>query len=195
LTTHRTDEDVTRLLAEWRDGDAAALDRVMPVVHRELKRVAERLLSRERSEHTLQATALVNEAYLRLVDQRSARWESRTHFFAISARMMRRILIDHARAHLAARRGSGVVPQSLDEVAVVGPEPDPQLIAIDEALTRLEAIDPRQGRIVELRFFAGLTVEEAAAALDTSPRTVKREWRMARAWLARELGEGVARDG
>jgi RNA polymerase sigma factor (TIGR02999 family) len=186
------DDEITGLLTDWSRGDRGALDRLVPIIHAELRRLATRFLSRERSEHTLQATALVNEAYIKLVGQRSARWENRSHFFAVAAQVMRRILVDHARARHAARRGAGAYKVSIDDVAVLSPVPDESLIDLDEALTKLAQFDPDQSRLVELRFFAGLTVEETAEVVGVSPRTVKREWRLARAWLARELGEAEA---
>jgi RNA polymerase sigma factor (TIGR02999 family) len=182
--------DVTRLLIDWSRGDQTALERLLPIVHDELRRIAGRALRRERGDHTLQPTALVNELYLRLVGQRRATWENRAQFFAISARIMRRILVDHARAQIAAKRG-GVMPRlSLSEVVESAVEPEFEVLALDEALTRLSTLDAEQGQIVELRFYAGLTVEETAHALGVSPRTVKREWRLAKAWLFRQLAGG-----
>lgn len=178
---------VTQLLAAWSGGDAAALDALMPLVYDELRRVAGRQLASERGSHTLQPTALVNEAFLRLVDQTRASWKDRTHFYSVAAQIMRRILIDHARRRLAGKRGGGAETVSLDGVAD-WPEPrDLDVILLDEALTELATFDPRQSRVVELRFFAGLSVEETAEALQLSTATVKREWRMARAWLVRQL--------
>ena len=182
---------VTELLRAWGAGDRAALDQLMPVLYAELRRQAERQLRRESAGHTLQPTALVNEAYLRLVDQRQAKWEGRSQFFALAARQMRRILVDHARGRAAAKRGGAAARVTLAEGSAATPE-TPQgeidVLALDEALTRLAALDARQARVVELRYFAGLGVEEVAEALDISPATVKREWTMARAWLRRELG-------
>ncbi len=161
----------------------------MPLVYAELKHIAGRHLVGERSDHTLQATALVHEAYLKLVDQRSARWQNRAQFFAIAAQLMRRILVDHARAHAAAKRGAGVTHVTLSELEQAGsPGPDLDVIALDDALDKLAALDARQARVVELRFFAGLSLEETSEALNTSAATVKRDWAMARAWLYRELG-------
>jgi RNA polymerase sigma factor (TIGR02999 family) len=181
--------DVTRLLQQWADGDRDALDRLVPLVYAELRRVATRQLRNERAGHSLAPTALVHELYLRLIDQRAASWQHRAHFFGVAARLMRRILVDHARARLAGKRGGAVTLVPLHTVPDV---PDgggrvADVLAIDEALDRLTARDAEQGRLVELRFFAGLTVEEAAHVLGRSPRTIKREWRLARAWLYREL--------
>jgi RNA polymerase sigma factor (TIGR02999 family) len=188
--------DVTRLLLRWSKGDEDAFERLLPLVYSELRRIASKQLRRERPDHTLAPTALVHELYLRLIDQRRATWENRAHFFGLAAQMMRRILVDYARARQAGKRGGSRTRVSLEEVLEeAGPGgggPDPSaadVLAIDEALTRLAVIDSEQARIVELRFFAGLTVEETALLLKRSPRTVKREWRLARAWLYRELRE------
>lgn len=181
-------EDVSGLLVRWSRGDPDALARLMPAVYGECRRIAARQLARERPEHTLDPTALVHELYLRLVDQRQATWEHRIQFFGVAARIMRRILVDHARARLAAKRGADPVFVSLDVAAErddAGRVAD--VLAVDDALERLAAFDAEQVRIVELRFFAGLTVEETARVVGRSPRTVKREWRLARAWLHREL--------
>jgi RNA polymerase sigma factor (TIGR02999 family) len=175
------------LLLAWSSGEPSARDDLVSLVYDELRKVAEQSLRRERPDHTLQATALVNEAYLRLVDQRQVRWKDRVHFFAVSAGVMRRILVDHARRHRAAKRGGGVTSVPLDEAAIAAPEPDVDYIAIDAALERLAAIDPRQAQVVDLRFLGGLTIEETAEALSVSPATVKSEWSLARAWLYREL--------
>lgn len=183
--------DVTRLLVEWREGREDALERLMPVVYEQLRRLAGRQLRRERPDHTLQPTALISELYLLLVRQRAASWENRAHFFALAARLMRRVLVDHARSRDAGKRGGAATTVSLDEEAVAGAGAAPgqavDVLAIDEALARLAALDADQARVVELRFFGGLTVEETALVLNRSPRTVKREWRMARAWLHGEL--------
>jgi len=180
--------DVTGLLIAWSDGDSQALERLWPLVQDGLRRLAYRSLQRERPGHTLQATALVNEAYLKLVDQRRVRWQERAQFFAVAARIMRRILVDHARRHGAAKRGGGGPRLTVDDSgAAPGATADVDLLSLEEALERLEAIDSRQSRIVELRFFAGLTVEEVAEVLQVSPATVKSDWRMARAWLYGEL--------
>lgn len=181
--------DVTRLLQQWSEGDRDSLDRLVPLVYVELHRIAARQLQGERAGHSVAPTALVHELYLRLVDQRSAVWQNRAQFFGVAARLMRRILVDQARARHARKRGGSALLVSLDSL----PEPVAtaagvaDVLAIDEALERLTAMDADQGRLVELRFFAGLTIEEAAHVLDRSPRTVKREWRLARAWLYREL--------
>ena len=181
-------QSVTQLLVEWSHGDQDALERLTPLVYGELRRLARRHLSRERSDHTLQSTALVHEAYLRLVDQRSVQWQNRAHFFGVAAQLIRRILIDHARARQAGKRGAGACLLSLDE-ALDAPAGGRQLdiVALDDALAQLAKIDPRQSRIVELRFFAGLTVQETAEVLSVSTPTVNREWNAANAWLFREL--------
>jgi RNA polymerase sigma factor (TIGR02999 family) len=186
MATLQTSE-VTQLLVDWGNGDEAALEKLMPLVYDELRAIAHRHMRRERAGHSLQTTALVNEAYLRLVDQRDVRWQNRVHFFAIAAQLMRRILIDHARGRRRARRGGGVLKLSLDEATVVSREPAAELIALDDALRNLEAIDPRKGRLVELRFFGGLSLDETAAELGISPRTAMRDWRMAKSWLRREM--------
>ena len=182
--------EVTRLLVAWGDGDRAALDRLMPLVHEELRRLARHYMSRERPGHTLQSTALVNEAYLRLVEQEGMRWENRAHFFGIAARLMRQILVEHARGRQAAKRGGGQYRLSLSRVDRAASGPDVNLLALDEALGRLEALDPQKSRIVELRYFGGLGIEETAEVIGKSPATVKRDWSMARAWLRSEIGEG-----
>jgi RNA polymerase sigma factor (TIGR02999 family) len=179
-------QTVTQLLRAWRGGDREALDRLMPLVYEELHRLASRSMRGERSDHTLQTTALVHEAYLRLAGA-EVEWRDRVHFFATAARVMRRILVDHAKAKRRRKRGGGAKKVSLDQVALVGPEPPQDLLALDEALSRLEARDERKCRVVECRFFAGMTHEETAAALGVSPATVDRELRMAKAWLSREL--------
>jgi RNA polymerase sigma factor (TIGR02999 family) len=179
--------NVTELLMDWSQGNQGALDQLLPLVYGELRRLARRSLRHERPNHTLQTTALVHEAYLRLVDQKSANWRNQVQFFAVASQLMRRILVDYARNHDAARRGGGAAKLSLDESTVVSREKSADLKALDESLTRLTAMDPHQGRIVELRVFGGLTVEETAGALGVSPRTVKREWSMAKAWLHRQI--------
>ena len=185
------EKSVTQMLADWRKGDRSALDKLMPMVYEELRRLASSYLRRERPDHTLQPTALVHEAYFRLVDQRNVSWQNRAHFFGIAARMMRRILVDHARSHLYAKRGGGAQKLALDEaIAVRGQEPDVDIAALDEAITNLQAIDPRQSRIVELRYFGGLSIEATAEVLEISPATVKREWNIARTWLHREIRRG-----
>ena len=178
---------MTELLAAWSDGDRSALDQLTPLVYEELRRMARRQMNRERQGHTLQTTALVNEAYLRLIDQRHVRWQNRAHFFAIAAQMMRRILIDHARAKHFEKRGGGRPRVALDEAAVLSDERAGELVALDEALAALSEVDERKGRVVELRYFGGLSVEEAAEVLKVSPDTITREWRRARAWLHREM--------
>lgn len=177
---------VTQLLVAWSGGDREALDQLMPAVYGELKRIARYHLARERAS-TLQATALLNEAYLKLVDQRSVTWQNRAHFFAIAARLMRRIVLKQARRRRAAKRGAGVVDVRIDDVEIASGERPVDLIALDEALTRLAALDPRQSEIIELRFFGGLSNEEVAEVLQVSTGTVKREWRTARAWLRKEV--------
>jgi RNA polymerase sigma factor (TIGR02999 family) len=179
--------DVTRLLKAWTGGDEAALAQLMEQVYGELHRIAHRYMRNERKADTLQTTALVNEAYLRLTDAAAIEWRDRAQFFALAAQMMRRILVDAARARGARKRGGGAVQVALDETAVVRGEPDQDLLALDDALTAFSRMAPRQARIVELRYFGGLTEDEIAAALDVSPRTVRRDWELARAWLLREL--------
>jgi len=180
-------QEITQLLLSWSKGDQAALDQLIPLVYPELRRLARRYMSRESPDHTLQTSALINEAYLRLVDQQAVEWQDRAHFFAVAAQVMRHILIDHARSHLYGKRGAGAQHVPLDEVAVVGLERATELVALDDALTSLAKIDERKARIVELRFFGGLSVEETAEAMKVSPITVMREWRTAKAWLHREI--------
>jgi RNA polymerase sigma-70 factor (ECF subfamily) len=187
------DGDVSTLLRAWREGDQSALDKLTPIVYDELRRLAGQYLSRERAGHSLQATALVNEAYLRLVDYKRMRWENRAHFFAVSAQLMRRILVDHARRHNL-KRGGGVQHIALEDTAVVGGGRAENLVVLDDAMQALARIDPRKAHVVELRFFGGLSVEETAEVLKVSPVTVTRDWNTARAWLLREVGGG-ARDG
>jgi len=179
--------EVTHLLLDWGNGDAAALERLTPLVYEELRRLAHQHMNRERRDHTLQTSALVNEAYLRLVEQRDVRWQNRAHFFSIASRLMRRILVDHARAQRYAKRGGNAIQVSLDETALVSQERAGELVALDEALTSLAVIDQRKSQVVELRFFGGMSVEETAAALDVSPITVKRDWSTAKAWLYRAI--------
>src|SRR5215510_8739953 len=183
-------KDITRMLMAWSNGDRAALDQLMPIIYEELRHLANRYMQRERADHTLSTTALVHEAYLRLIDQRQVRWQNRAHFFAVAAQMMRRILIDHARSHQYAKRGGGAIQVSLDEAAAVTEARAAELLAVDEALERLTALDARKGRIVELRFFGGLTEEETAEVIGVSLPTVQREWRAAKAWLRRMLAAG-----
>ena len=182
-----TSHSVTQLLREWSAGDREALDRLIPIVYDELRQQASRYLRREPPGHTLQTTALIHEAYLRLIDAQEVRWESRAHFFDIAANLMRRILVDHARKQQAAKRGGSDLKLPLDEAIAVEDKQDVDLLALDQALDRLTALDEQQARIVELRFFSGLTVEETAEVLDISPRTVKRDWAVARVWLYREI--------
>jgi len=184
------EQDVSTLLRAWSDGDQAALDHLTPIVYSELRRLAGYYMGRERSGHSLQATALVNEAYLKLVDCKRMRWENRAHFFAVSAKLMRRILVDHARRHNL-KRGGGVQHVALEDSAIVGPTPDEDLVALDEAMHALAQIDPRKAQVVELRFFGGLSVEESAEVLKVSQITVMRDWSTARAWLYREINGGA----
>jgi RNA polymerase sigma factor (TIGR02999 family) len=179
--------DVTVLLAQLVQGDPQAASRLVPLVYSELRQMAARYMRRERVDHTLQTTALVHEAYLKLVDQSSANWQNRAHFFGVASQVMRHILIDHARANMREKRGGGCQVIALDEGLVFSPEQSEELLEVDAALQRLAELDPRQGKIVELRFFGGLTVEETAAALGISPKTVKRDWSVAKAWLHGEL--------
>ncbi|HXH06871.1 MAG TPA: sigma-70 family RNA polymerase sigma factor [Vicinamibacterales bacterium] len=183
-----SEADVTRLLTEWTAGNLAARDQLIPLVYDELREIAGRWLRRERTGHTLQPTALVHEAYLRLVDQRRVRWRDRAHFFAVAATTMRRVLVDHARRRGAAKRGGGAATIPIDD-EVLGTALAPDILALDEALSALAALDERQVRIVELRVFAGLTIEEAAEVLRLSPSTIKADWSLAKAWLYRELHE------
>jgi RNA polymerase sigma factor (TIGR02999 family) len=180
-------DDVTQLLENWSNGDREALERLMPLVYGELHRLAQRYLRRERSDHTLQSTALVHEAYLKMVDQKNVRWQNRAHFFGVAAQSIRHILVDHARSHLAAKRGAGAAKLSLDEAIGVPEKKEVDLLALDQALEGLAALDPQQGRIVELRFFGGLSIEETAEVLHISSATVKRDWVMAKAWLYQSL--------
>jgi RNA polymerase sigma factor (TIGR02999 family) len=180
-------EAVTELLRAWSDGEDAALDRLVPLVEAELRRLARGYMSRERPGHTLQATALVNEALLRLTDARHLRWQDRTHFLGIAARLMRRVLVDYARARGYRKRGGDAQRVTLTDALVVSPGPDLDLVALDHALNALAAVDERKSRVVDLRFFGGLTFEETADVLHVSPDTVKRDWRLAKLWLLREL--------
>ncbi|HEY0079786.1 MAG TPA: sigma-70 family RNA polymerase sigma factor [Pyrinomonadaceae bacterium] len=176
-------KDVTQLLIDWSDGKREALDKLLPLVYDELRQLAERYLRRERKDHTLQATALVHEAYLKLIDQRSVHWQNRAHFFGVAAQAMRRILVDHARGHQAVKRGSGDIKISLDENLLVSDERAAELVALDDAMNALAEIDPQKSQIVELRFFGGLSIEETAEVLGIGTATVIRQWRMAKAWL------------
>ncbi|HET9407499.1 MAG TPA: sigma-70 family RNA polymerase sigma factor [Candidatus Sulfotelmatobacter sp.] len=179
-------KEVTRLLGAWSRGDAQAREELMPLVYTELRRLAASYLRRERSDHTLQPTALVHEAYLRLVEQKNVQLQDRSHFFGVTAQVMRRILVDHARSHLAEKRGSGGAKVPLNEAIIMSQEQPAQLLALNESLTRLAEVDAQQARVVELRIFAGLTVEETAEVLGISTATVKRDWSMAKAWLLQE---------
>jgi RNA polymerase sigma factor (TIGR02999 family) len=182
-----TPQTLTQLLSAWSEGDKAALEQLMPMVYQELHRLAARHLAHERPGHTLQTTALVHEAFLRLTDQKRVRWQNKAHFLGIAAQMMRRILVDYARGRRYAKRGGGAAVVLLEEAAMVSVERAADLVAVDDALTRLSELDARKGRVVELRFFGGLSVEETAEVLHVSPNTVLREWRTAKAWLHREL--------
>jgi RNA polymerase sigma factor (TIGR02999 family) len=187
--------DVTQLLKAWGSGNQQALDDLLPAVYAEVRRLARSYLRRERADHTLQATALVNEAYLRLVDQRKVEWQSRAHFFGIAAQIMRRILTESARRRKAAKRGAGIEPISLEMAPLLSEAGGVDFADLDEALQRLTVLDPRQGQLVELRFFGGLSIEETAEVMKLSPATIKREWSSARAWLRRELsGAGLPGD-
>ena len=190
--THRP-SDVTGLLLAWGKGDDTALERLIPLVHTELHRIARRCMAGEAAGHSLQATALVNEAYLRLVDVKEVNVNGRTHFFALSARVMRRILVDHARARRSAKRGGLAAKVTFDEALVVTQEPGHELVLLDDALEALAKFDERKSRVIELRFFGGLSVEETAAVLNVSPDTVMRDWRLAKAWLEQEIS-GRAHD-
>lgn len=184
--------DVTALLIAWSNGDERARDQLLPLVYDELREIAHRYLSRERRDHTLQTTALVHEAYLRLIDRRAVQWQNRAHFFGVAAQLMRRILIDYARSHQTAKRGQGAVKLSLDDAVNVADERAGVLLAVDEALDRLAQFDQTKSRVVELKFFGGLTVEETAEALGLSVPTIVRQWRLAKAWLYQELSKEVA---
>lgn len=178
---------VTELLLAWGRGDRSALDELMPLVHQELRRLARSQMHRERDNHTLQTTALVNEAFLRLIDLRRIRWQDRAHFLALSAQLMRRVLVDHARSRNYQKRGGGEPPVVLDDVVVAAPERGADLVALDDALEGLARMDPRKSKVIELRFFGGLSVEETAEALSVSVETVMRDWRLAKVWLLREI--------
>jgi RNA polymerase sigma factor (TIGR02999 family) len=184
-------QDVTQLLQAWSAGEPGALDKLAPVVYRELHRLAQRYMAQERPGQTLRATALVNEAYLRLVDVKQVSWQNRAHFFGVSAQCMRRILVERARARRTLKRGSGGPAVTFDEGLLIGPAAGPDLVALDDALKDLTAIDPRRSQVVELRFFGGLTVKETAELLHVSPVTVMNDWKFAKAWLLRELGAGA----
>ena len=189
---HRTrppeQHEITELLAKWSGGNQTALDELYPLVYEELRRLARSYMKREPKGHTLQTTALINEAYVRMVDQKNVRWQNRNHFFAISAQMMRRILVDHARRYLHKKRGGGAKKVSLDEAMLVAAERSEEVLMLDEALNNLARMDPRRCHVVELRYFAGLNNQEIADVLHISENTVMRDWNLARAWLHRQLG-------
>lgn len=180
--------EITELLAEWTGGNQRALDQLYPLVYQELRRLARAYMRREAKGHTLQTTALINEAYVRMVDQKNVRWQNRSHFFAISAQIMRRILVDHARRYLHAKRGGGAQRVSLDEVMIVAKERSEEVLMLDEALANLAKLDRRRSQVVELRYFAGLDNSEIASVLNISENTVMRDWNLARAWLYQQLG-------
>ena len=179
--------EVTQLLVAWSNGDSSARDALMPLVHDELRRLAHRYMDRERGNHTLQTSALVNEAYLRLIDQKNVHWQNRAHFFGIAARMMRRILVDYARKRGFAKRGGNLQPVPLDEAMIVSPERAAEVVALDDALNYLAELDQRKSQIIELRFFGGLSIDETAEVLGVSSGTVMRDWTFAKAWLRREI--------
>ena len=185
-------EDLTLLLKRWRQGDRDALERLMPLVYEELRRIARHYLRSERPGHTLESTALVHEAFLRLIDQRNVQWQNRAHFFGIASQMMRRILVDHARKRHAAKRDAVLTRLSMAERVIPAAEREPDLLALDQAIEALAALDADQSRIVELRYFGGLTIEETAEVMGISPATVKREWATARLWLKREIRKGAS---
>jgi RNA polymerase sigma factor (TIGR02999 family) len=187
------ERDVTSLLVRWGNGDANAFDELAPIVYDELRKLARSHLRRERPDHTLQSTALVHEAYLRMIDQQAVSWQNRSHFYGIAAQMIRRILVDYARAKQTKKRGEALPKIAFDEAVGAHASEDLDLVALDDALKALAEIDPRQSRIVELRYFAGLSIEDTAEVLQISPATVKRDWTVARAWLKRELVRGETR--
>lgn len=179
---------ITELLAAWGNGESGALDQLLPMVEMELRRIAHNYMRRENGNHTLQTTALINEAYLKLIDQRDARWQNRSHFFAISAQIMRRILLNHARDSTAKKRGGGAEHVELNDLVIMAPHKSAEIIALDEALEELTVFDPVKSRIVELRYFIGLTIQETAEVMGLAPITISVHWRLARAWLAKEVG-------
>jgi RNA polymerase sigma factor (TIGR02999 family) len=187
-------QTVTQLLVAWSQGEQAALERLVPLVHAELRRIARRYMSRERPGHTLQTTALVNEAYLRLINASQVRWQDRAHFFAVSSQLMRRILVDFARSRRYLKRGAGAQKVSFDEALVVSSERGRDLVALDDAMIALASTDARKARVVELRFFGGLSVKETAEVLKVSPDTVLRDWSLAKAWLGREMSKAASSD-
>jgi len=193
MQTHSSQE-ITRLLVAWSDGDQTALEELAPLVQSELHRLAHHYMGRERPGHTLQTSALVNEAYIRLIDWKNVRWQNRAHFFAVSAQLMRRILVDFARDRQYLKRGGGALRVSLAEVNEFSGERDADLVALDEALKALAEVDQRKGQVVELRFFGGLSVKEVAEVLKVSEETVMRDWRLAKVWLLRELGQEADRE-
>jgi RNA polymerase sigma factor (TIGR02999 family) len=188
-------KEITRLLVAWSDGDQSALDELAPLVHAELHRLAHHYMGRERPGHTLQTSALVNEAYLRLIDWKNVRWQNRAHFFAVSAQLMRRILVDFAREKQYLKRGGGAKQVSLHEVADLPVERDADLVALDDAIKALSQVDQRKGQVVEMRFFGGLSVKEVAEVLKVSEQTVLRDWQLAKVWLLRELGQEARSEG
>ncbi|HJX93431.1 MAG TPA: sigma-70 family RNA polymerase sigma factor [Pyrinomonadaceae bacterium] len=194
MQTH-SPKEITRLLAAWSDGDQSALDKLVPLVQSELHRLAHHYMGRERPGHTLQTSALVNEAYIRLIDWKNVRWQNRAHFFAVSAQLMRRILVDFARERHYLKRGGGALQVSLSEAAAFAMEKEADLVALDEALVQLSEMDRRKGQVVELRFFGGLSVKEVAEVLKVSEETVMRDWRLAKVWLLRQLGREDHREG
>src|SRR5712691_4840962 len=189
-TPQHSPKELSQLLIDWSGGNKAALDQLIPLVDAELRRLAHQYMRQERPDHTLQTTALVNEAYLRLIDQRHVHWQNRAHFFGIAAQLMRRILVDYARNRRYAKRGGGALRVSLGEAAMQSQEQAVELVALDEALHNLAAIDPRRSQVVELRFFGGLSIEETAEVIKISRNTVIRDWTMAKAWLFREISKG-----
>jgi RNA polymerase sigma factor (TIGR02999 family) len=193
--SERERSDVTLILRQWEQGDQEALNRLVPLVYEELRRIAARHLRSERSSHTLQTTALVHEAYFRLVDENRIHWQSRAHFLGVAARLIRNILVDHARTHNAAKRGGGAQKLQLEEALAASGDTDAEILAVDDALSALANIDAQQARIVELRFFAGLTIEETAEALQISPSTVKRDWILAKTWIYKELSHSASPPG
>ena len=194
MQTH-SPKEITRLLVAWGDGDQSALDKLVPLVQSELHRLAHHYMGRERPGHTLQTSALVNEAYIRLIDWKNVRWQNRAHFFAVSAQLMRRILVDFARERHYLKRGGGALQVSLSEAAAFAMDKEADLVALDEALVELSEMDRRKGQVVELRFFGGLSVKEVAEVLKVSEETVMRDWRLAKVWLLRQLGREDHREG
>lgn len=192
--TSPSPDEVTQLLLDWSSGDKAALDKLMPLVYEELRRLAHHYMGRERPGHTLQTTAIVNEAYLQLIDQKNVQWQNRAHFFGIAAHLMRRVLASYARSRHYAKRGGGARQVSLEEAMIVSEERAADMVTLDDALTALAEIDQRKSQIVEMRFFGGLTVEDTAEVLGVSPGTVMRDWTMAKAWLRREISREVTSD-